>query len=395
MKPVKPASNILRLELPLGLDVERRAARADLSVRGSLRSMRVRASGTAPRPRRCACVTPFPSRAARTVVPRGAPGAPYSARFTAARRSYRCRSCSHVIPMPPWSCTHSLEDLDRHPADVGLRDADVSRRVRARGAHRDRGCLRTTLRRLQHQQHVGEPVLQRLIRGERSSERPSVLEVLERSRRTSGRCAPTVSATCNASASWHWCSMSFAAPPTSPTTELRGTRTDSNRRSANRRTRSTLRPGTTVSPGASAATSTCVGPAGARALTSTTSAPVPASTNRLRPDNRRSAPSSTSTVVDEPSTPHTSAIFGQRPGGGRRARHQPRHHRFDQRGRAGTCRARRPRRSPAPTVPARPSVPSLRRRSRGRPPDCPRGSHHRATPARAATSIRARRRASR
>ncbi len=34
-------------------------------------------------------------------------GVPYIARLTVARRRYRWMSCSHVTPMPPWSCTQS------------------------------------------------------------------------------------------------------------------------------------------------------------------------------------------------------------------------------------------------------------------------------------------------
>ena len=149
--------------------------------------------------------------------------------------------------------------------------------------------------------------------------------------------APTVSATCNASASWHCRSMSPAAPPTSPTTELRGTRTDSNRRSANRRTRSTLRPGTTVRPGAwVATTSTCVGPADASALTNTTSAPAAGFDEPLATGQQEVGAVFRQRHVDESLDPPHVGVFGQRPGGGRGARHQPWYDRVDQCGRAGT-----------------------------------------------------------
>ena len=116
---------------------------------------------------------------------------------TVRRRRKRCRSCSKVTPMPPWSCTQSCSELGAVVADVGLRRADQLGGLG--GARRRPRRPPASLMRvagLEPHLHVGEAVLERLVGGERPAERVAVerpldghVEARSAWRRPTRRCA--------------------------------------------------------------------------------------------------------------------------------------------------------------------------------------------------------------
>ena len=214
MKPANPASNMRACSA-------RSASKSEDSRRRGAPRFEVRSRSTrGPRPelldvfhRVSAHTAPISTSVHRRSS--WCSGVPYTARFTAARRSYRWRSCSHVTAIPPWSCTHSLRMSHRwSPGHVRLRHADVASGVRTRRAARLRPPRSAhPLAASSAEQHVGEAVLQRLVRRERTAERPAVREVLERHRvhvveGTHGLRAPAARARPG-----HWCSMSASASP--------------------------------------------------------------------------------------------------------------------------------------------------------------------------------------
>ena len=96
-------------------------------------------------------------------------------RSSTTRRRYRWRSWSQVTPMPPWNWTQSWRIAGRMVADVGLGHADQLggasgdplSTARAAAPARGVGGLEPHL-------HVGEPVLERLVRDQRPAERVAV-----------------------------------------------------------------------------------------------------------------------------------------------------------------------------------------------------------------------------
>ena len=181
MKPVNPASNMRACSA-------RSASKSKTRGVEELRGSRFVSIHARARARNCStsstAVSAHTAPISTSVHRRSSwcSGVPYTARFTVARRSYRWRSCSHVMAIPPWSCTHSPRMSTDARATYAFATLTSRRACGRRSAHGFGRCLGASLRGLEREQHVGEAVLQRLVRRERTAERPAVREVLERHR---------------------------------------------------------------------------------------------------------------------------------------------------------------------------------------------------------------------
>ena len=111
----------------------------------------------------------------------GRPACRRSARFSVTRRRKRWRSCSKVTPIPPWICTQSCTSSAPYSPDERLRRAAELGGVGLR-AGRDgrRRRVADRVARLEPRLHVGEAVLQLLVRRERPAERVALERPLDR-----------------------------------------------------------------------------------------------------------------------------------------------------------------------------------------------------------------------
>ena len=202
----------LALDLAVVLEVEPLLLLGEVQQRRAVLLVRARAcagwpgsryapAAGNPRQTRAACrLMPSPFQPLLRRRPPSAAGAPAgcrtSARLTVTRRRYRWMSCSKVTPMPPCICTQSCSSFGAVIADVGLGGADQIGGVRRAGVDGDGRRVVHRVARLQPRKHVGEAVLDLLIRRERPAERVAVerpgdrhVEARPASRRRLRRCA--------------------------------------------------------------------------------------------------------------------------------------------------------------------------------------------------------------
>ena len=239
--------------------------------------------------------------------------------------------------MPPWSCTQSCSSTEPYSPDVRHRHARQLPASARRLGDRRRRRVGDGVARFQPRLHVGEAMLQRLVRRERAAEGVAVERPLDRHvERALHRAdafgredhARVLQLPFDVRSRWR-------RPHRRPRPV--GTRTSSKRTSEKRRVRSTDFMGVNVTPGASVGTSTCERPSPVRPVTRRWRARRGRLHRRLDAVQHDVAASDADLELDPPE-PAVRCRLGVRPGRDRVAGDQ-RARPADERDRAGTAAA--------------------------------------------------------
>ena len=167
-------------------------------------------------------------------------GVPYRGAVDVTRRRKKWMSCSKVRPIPPWIWTQSCTQLRAVVADEGLGRTDQLAGVGRSGGHGRGGRVADGVRGLEPGLHVGEPVLELLVGGERSPERIAVERPLDGHVQRALHGADRLRVGNDQRHAAAVARLASSASPISPTTVRRARRTSSKVTSEKRRVRSTV-----------------------------------------------------------------------------------------------------------------------------------------------------------